>query len=208
MSYRSRHLAQALLLPHYLILPCPPDLLQPPLLPPVPQPLQPSLPCPAVKPPIHPGGRTQPHSKPERRHLPASQPSRRQAATFRPAQGQKGKRKVLYIRDSIHRAVVGPKLENPTGSLILSVNAYASVRDERAPANKQHLNVNSVVRRELAKSNGDHSSPLLNLLMRRQRALNLLQLFTGIWQFLSPGLASSAARNCQKLVDSHSSSCG
>ena len=35
------------------------------------------------------------------------------------------------------------------------MNAYASVRDERAPANKQHLNVNSVVRRELAKSNGE-----------------------------------------------------
>ena len=51
--------------------------------------------------------------------------------------------------------MVGPKLENPTGSLMRSVNAYASVRDERAPVNKQHLNVNSVVRRELAKSTGE-----------------------------------------------------
>ena len=31
-----------------------------------------------------------------------------------------------------------------------SVDAYASVRDSRAPAGKQHLNVSEVVRRELA----------------------------------------------------------
>jgi hypothetical protein len=82
-------------------------------------------------------------------------PSRRQVPAFRPALAPKGKRKILYIRDSIHRMVVGPKLENPTGSMIRSANAYASVRDERAPANKQHLNVSEVVRQELAKSQGE-----------------------------------------------------
>ena len=51
--------------------------------------------------------------------------------------------------------MIGPKLENPTGSLIRSVNAYASVRDERAPADKRHLNVSNVVRRELTKSQGE-----------------------------------------------------
>ena len=51
--------------------------------------------------------------------------------------------------------VVGPKLENPTGSMIRSVNAYSSVRDRRAPASKQHLNVSEVVRRELTKSQGE-----------------------------------------------------
>ena len=50
--------------------------------------------------------------------------------------------------------VVGPKLENPTVSMIRSVNAYALVQNERAPANKQQLNVSEVVRRELAKSQG------------------------------------------------------
>ena len=95
-----------------------------------------------------------PSTQPARRQPPA-QPSSRQAPVFRPAPATKGKRRVLYIRDSIHRTIVGPKLENPTGSLIRCVNAYASVRDERAPANKQHLNVNSVVRRELAKNTGE-----------------------------------------------------
>ena len=82
-------------------------------------------------------------------------PVSRQPPAFRPVPAPKGKRKILYIRDSVHRAVVGPKLENPTGSLIRSVNAYASVRDERAPENKRHLNVSSVVRRELMQSNGE-----------------------------------------------------
>ena len=82
-------------------------------------------------------------------------PAGGQTPIFQPAPIPKGKRKILYIRDSIHRAVVGPKLENPTGSLMRSVNAYASVRDERAPANKQHLNVSEVVRKELAKTKGE-----------------------------------------------------
>ena len=81
-------------------------------------------------------------------------PSSRQQPAFRPAPTPKGKRRILYIRDSIHRTVVGPELENPTGSLMRSVNAYASVQDPRAPTNKQHLNVKDVVRRELAKSKG------------------------------------------------------
>ena len=51
--------------------------------------------------------------------------------------------------------VVGPKLENHTGSMIRSVNAYSLVRDGQAPASKQHLNVSEVVRRELAKSQGE-----------------------------------------------------
>ena len=81
---------------------------------------------------------------------PDFQPVYRQPQEFQPVPAPKGKRRILYIRDSIHRAVVGPKLENPTGSLMRSVNAYASVRDPRAPADKQHLNVSEVVRRELA----------------------------------------------------------
>ena len=84
-------------------------------------------------------------------HLPVT----RQQPVFRPAPAPKGKRRILYIRDSIHRAVIGPKLENPTGSLMRSVNAYASVHDPRAPANKQHLNVKDVVKRELNQSKGE-----------------------------------------------------
>ena len=80
---------------------------------------------PPVLPPA-PSGPSQPPSPPARS---TRLPSSRQQPAFRPAPAPKGKRRILYIRDSIHRAVVGPKLENPTGSLMRSVNAYASVRD-------------------------------------------------------------------------------
>ena len=117
----------------------------------------PTPPAPASPPvsasPPHPARRQTPASAPVSACPPP--PAMRQTPVFRPAPAPKGKRKVLYIRDSIHRAIVGPKLENPTGSLIRTVNAYASVRDERAPENKRHLNVSNVVRRELTKSQGE-----------------------------------------------------
>ena len=121
-----------------------------------PRPASPPAPAlPPSSPPALPPSSTepsQPSSPPaQNNHLPVT----RQQPAFRPAPAPKGKRRILYIRDSIHRAVIGPKLENPTGSLMRSVNAYASVHDPRAPANKQHLNVKDVVRRELTQSKGE-----------------------------------------------------
>ena len=57
----------------------------------------------------------------------------RQAAStvpvFRPAPRPRGKRKVLFLADSVNRCLVYPKLENPTGSLIRQVNCYSRQYD-------------------------------------------------------------------------------
>jgi hypothetical protein len=55
----------------------------------------------------------------------------------------------LLLADSVSRALVYPRLEAPTGSVIKQVNTYSSQYDERA--HKPHRNVAEVIRQELAK---------------------------------------------------------
>ena len=78
-------------------------------------------------------------------------PSQEQPPTFRPAPRPKGggREGHLLLADSITRALVYPKLEAPSGSLIKQVNTYSSQYDERA--HKPHRNVNQVIREELRK---------------------------------------------------------
>jgi hypothetical protein len=52
------------------------------------------------------------------------------------------------VADSVSRALIYPRLENPTNSLIKQVNGYSSVYDKRAL--KPDQNVSQVVRQELA----------------------------------------------------------
>jgi hypothetical protein len=63
------------------------------------------------------------------------------------------------VADSVSRAQVYPKLENPTSSLIKQVNAYSSVHDKRA--HHPNENVNAVVRRELGQAGADYDTVTL-----------------------------------------------
>jgi hypothetical protein len=78
----------------------------------------------------------------------AGQQAAREIPAFRPAPRPRGKRKVLFLADSVNRCLVYPKLENPTGSLIRQVNCYSSQYDERAK--HPQANVQDVLRKELA----------------------------------------------------------
>ena len=72
-----------------------------------------------------------------------------EALHFKPAPRPQGRVEHLLLADSVTRALVYPKLEAPTGSLIRQVNTYSSQFDERA--HKPHRNVNEVLRQELSK---------------------------------------------------------
>ena len=80
---------------------------------------------------------------------PAGRQESNEISVFRPAPRPRGKRKVLFLADSVNRCLVYPKLENPTGSLIRQVNSYSSQYDERAKFPQS--NVQDVLRKELAK---------------------------------------------------------
>ena len=97
---------------------------------------------------------------------PADRQSSNEIPVFRPAPRPRGKRKVLFLADSVNRCLVYPMLENPTGSLIRQVNSYSSQYDERAKFPQS--NVQDVVRKELASGEGYHTlmlgSPTVDIL--------------------------------------------
>ena len=82
---------------------------------------------------------------------PLSPGQQQQPLTFRPTHRPQGGGRVshLLLADSITRALVYPKLEAPSGSLIKQVNTYSAEFDERA--HKPHRNTNQVIREELKK---------------------------------------------------------
>ena len=89
---------------------------------------------------------------------PAGWQSSNEIPVFRPAPRPRGKRKVLFLADSVKRCLVYPKLENPAGSLIKQVNCYSSQYDERAK--HPQANVQDMLRKELAQ--GEYHTLMLS----------------------------------------------
>jgi len=131
------------------------SLATPPMAPQPPPPAPaspPSLPGPSSAPQAAPLPPTQPATPTyaqRARRAPASE-EEHAPAPFRPAPQPQGRVRHLLLADSITRALVYPKLEAPSGSMIKQVNTYSAHYDERAL--KANRNVNLLLTEELAKS--------------------------------------------------------